>query len=283
MRVYQLTDLHLGPIDHDDDFRRRANAIAWDHAGRARELLRRQPGIDDSVVVVTGDLTDEGFLYENEFPPVVEFVQSLPGRVLVVPGNHDVGQYRSHPRAFPHVADDRLARWDRHFDTDRFSHAADGHRLLGVNAMLWGSGLDREADQYRWLETQLGEAAAAGEAVWLFQHCPLFLRDPNEERTNRELYWCPPPEARDRVLELLSSADVRGVISGHVHRRRDEPHLGRSHVWCPALSGTRSDADYFPTDADDRVHAIPMWDLNGPQVATAWLETGIDTRTRLVG
>ena len=45
---------------------------------------------------------------------------------------------------------------------DRFALAADGHRLIGLNSMLLGSGMDAEAEQAVWLDQQLVGADAAG-------------------------------------------------------------------------------------------------------------------------
>ena len=41
MRVIQLSDLHLGPEDHDVPFRREQNGVAW---ANARRTVRRLAG-----------------------------------------------------------------------------------------------------------------------------------------------------------------------------------------------------------------------------------------------
>ncbi|MEM6458147.1 MAG: metallophosphoesterase [Planctomycetota bacterium] len=181
MKVIQLSDPHLGPRDHDDGLRRAANRRAWDHAEHVADALRARPDTDELVIVVTGDLTDEGHVNPSELPPAAGWLASLPGAVYAVPGNHDVGNFVS-STATPTVSERYLAQWQNAVGPDRFAYAADGHRLIGLNSMLIGSGLPPEAEQADWLHGQLDAADAAGESVWVFQHAPLFLRAADEVR-----------------------------------------------------------------------------------------------------
>ncbi|MEO1235507.1 MAG: metallophosphoesterase [Planctomycetota bacterium] len=279
MRVIQLSDLHLGPTDHP--WSGAANRTAWDNAERTAARLRAEPDADDLVIVITGDLTDAGHMNPDEFGPAAQWLRTLPGTVYVVPGNHDVGNFVS-SRSTPTVSERYVAQWHEHVGPDRFAHAADGHRLLGLNAMLLGSGLPPEAEQESWLREQLDTAEAAGESVWVFQHTPLFLRGPGEVREPREHYWCPAATARDAMLALLDRPDFRGVFHGHVHRRFDHQVGGRVYRACPALSGTHSEADYFARDGSDHLHQFSELSLTNGRADVRWRDSGIETKIRFV-
>ena len=282
MRVVQLSDLHLGPEDHPDDWNRRANRKAWHHARQTAARLHGWPDADEWVVVITGDLTDTGYYDPEEYGPVAAWLGELPGTVLAVPGNHDVGNFAS-SSARPRVDAGLVAAWREAVGPDWWAHAGDGHRLIGLNSMLIGSGLTAEGNQVQWLERQLDDAADEGEKVWVFQHAPLFLRKPDESRSAREHYWCPAAEARDRMLALLDRPHVAGLSHGHVHRRRQQRIGG---VWwrsCPALSGTHSEADYFPPEPGVvETHALPTWDLEGRRAELGWADSAILPTTRYV-
>ena len=282
MRVLQLSDLHLGPEDHPDDLMRRANQRAWHHARQTAQQLKDRPDAASLVVVITGDLTDAGHSNPEEFAPVADWIATLPGRVLAVPGNHDVGNFHS-SRSGPTVDAQALTRWRQAMGPDWWSHAADGHRLIGLDSMIIGSGLPAEGNQHQWLERELDDAQQADESVWVFQHAPLFLREPDEVRSDREHYWCPAARDRDRMLAVLDRRIVKGFAHGHVHRRRDHRRDGRWWRSCPALSGTHSDADYFiPQPGYVETHALPTWDLAGPRVEVGWEPSVVDPRTRFV-
>ena len=279
MLVLQISDLHLGPEDHDSSYHRVANQVAWGNARSLAETLRRRADADDLVIVISGDLTDEGHTFPQEIDAVHAWVRKLPGKVLVLPGNHDVGNFTSSD-SLPKIDAPAVERWIERFGDDRFSLARDGHRLLGVNSMLWGSGLPREKEQDDWMLAELDAADAAGESVWVFQHAPLFLREPGEERTRREVYWCPPAKARDRVLSLLNRPCVKAVSNGHVHRRFDLKLDGRLYRDCPALSGTHTDADYFLRNEAVHQHDLAGFDLRPGSAQTLWIPTGIETKVR---
>src|SRR5215831_16963768 len=66
-----------------------------------------------------------------------------------------------------------LERWRAHFGPDRWVEDVDNWRLIGLNALLLGSGEREEALQGAWLETVMNEAGERYIA-W-FLHRPLFL------------------------------------------------------------------------------------------------------------
>ena len=105
-----------------------------------------------------------------------------------------------------------------------------GWRLVGVNAQLFGSGLAREHAQDHWLEEQL---SAAGRAIALFLHKPLFLESPTDDVVSPA---CMVPSARTRLLDKLNRSDVRLIVSGHLHQHRDRTFGGQRHLWVSAVA-----------------------------------------------
>ena len=279
MLVLQISDLHLGPEDHDSSDRRVANQVAWGNARSLAKQLSGRPNADDLIIVISGDLTDEGHTFPEELDAVEAWTRTLPGTVLALPGNHDVGNFVS-SNSSPKISLPAVERWIERFGNDRFSLARDGHRLIGLNSMLWGSRAERERQQDDWLIAELDAAEAAGESVWVFQHAPLFLREPEEVRSPREVYWCPSADARDRVLQLLDRPCVRAVCNGHVHRRFDLERDGRLYRDCPALSGTHTDADYFLRDSAVGRHELAGFELRPGDARIHWILTGIETKVR---
>jgi hypothetical protein len=67
-------------------------------------------------------------------------------RFRAVPGNHDVGDagHRSQP-----LDEERLRRWRAQFGPDRWVEDVENYRLIGLDALLLGSGDPEEATQDR--------------------------------------------------------------------------------------------------------------------------------------
>ena len=123
--------------------------------------------------------------------------------------------------------DERLARFRTIVGADRWAHDQDGWRLVGINAMLLGTGHPDERAQDEWLAGAFDSA----KPIALFLHKPLFVDDPLEGPHG---YWTVIPEARRRVLALMAGADVRLIASGHLHVARTKSFGTASHVWGPS-------------------------------------------------
>ena len=73
--LVHLSDLHFGRVD----------------PATLEPLRRRVHALEPAVVVISGDLTQRA--RKEQFEEAVEFLETLPGPQLVVPGNHDVPLY----------------------------------------------------------------------------------------------------------------------------------------------------------------------------------------------
>ena len=119
--IVHLSDLHFGRVDHT----------------LVEPLLHTVHRIAPDVTAVSGDLTQHAF--EREFRAAAEFLRKLPGRLIVVPGNHDMAFLNPWKRATqrlkmfrelitndpePFYVDDEIAVLG--LNTARVTHLRDG-------------------------------------------------------------------------------------------------------------------------------------------------------------
>lgn len=201
-------------------------------SGNFEALVGEFSRVKPNIVINTGDLTVNGTDEAADHAAAKRLHTKLPADWHVLPGNHDLGDNPGAPGAQlkAPVTPDRLARYRAHWGADRWALDAGEFRLIGLNAQLFGSGLQTEEEaQWQWLEDEI--AALRGRPLALFLHKPLFLRHPDDEPvTHRYVPLAP----RRRLLGLLSSTRLRLVASGHVHQHR-LLHAGPVlHAWCPS-------------------------------------------------
>jgi 3',5'-cyclic AMP phosphodiesterase CpdA len=109
--VVHLSDLHFGRIDH----------------ALLAPLARRLHALRPHLVVVSGDLTQRA--KSAEFRDARRFLDSLPGPLLVVPGNHDIPYYNLFQRFFQ-----PLAKYRRYVSPDIEPMFADDElAVVGLN------------------------------------------------------------------------------------------------------------------------------------------------------
>jgi len=216
-RLFLLSDLHLSPT----------HGFFWENWCRARDAANAA-GAD--LVVLNGDLCINGPDSDAEMAFAGRALSRLTANWRALPGNHDVGD--EPPGQDPEQMIDaaRIARWNRVFGADRFAVTVGDWRVLGLNAQLLGSGLAEEREQDAWLEAELG---ATARPVAILLHKPLFLNDPGEADFTTS---CVTPSPRARLLQFFTSADVRLVISGHLHAHRDTVIDGIRYLWLPSTS-----------------------------------------------
>jgi 3',5'-cyclic AMP phosphodiesterase CpdA len=244
-RVVQISDTHLSPA-------KRHFAANW---APLRDWVRQQHA---DLIIHTGDLTVDGADDEEDMRQGAALMRSLPARVLAVPGNHDVGDAGN-----PHqpVNAQRLDRWRRHFDADWWVHDLENWRLIGLDAMLFGSGTGEEARQFEWLRQTL--ASAGGRKLAWFMHRPLFIESANEGDTG---YWSVKPQPRAKLLDLLRRHQVALVATGHLHKWLDREVDGCHHVWC-ASSGFLVGPDNQPDIPGEKRLGAVVYEFRDSEVS----------------
>jgi 3',5'-cyclic AMP phosphodiesterase CpdA len=264
MRIIHISDTHLSPG-------KAHFAANW--APLAAWIAAQRPDL----AIHTGDVTVNGADVEADLRHAAELMRGLGVRFRAVPGNHDVVD-AGHPRQ--PVTDERLACWRSHFGADRWIEDVESWRLIGLDAMLFGSGHLEEAAQAAWLEAVM-ERAAGRRIAW-FLHRPLFLDSPEEGDTG---YWSVPPQPRARLIELVQRYSVALVASGHVHKAHDASRDGTRYLWAPASSFLVGPEIQPPMQGEKRLGAV-RYELDGaaldaeivdvPGLAQHWIDDVID-------
>jgi 3',5'-cyclic AMP phosphodiesterase CpdA len=215
LRIVQISDTHL-------------SAEHRDFEQNCAEIGRAIAEIKPDLIINSGDLAMNGCIVAADLHRARDWHATLGSPFLSVPGNHDVGD-RSDIRADQAVNDARLAQFRAIAGADRWAHDIEGWRLIGLDAMLMGTGHAEEDIQFQWLE----DAVATSDKVALFLHKPLFIVSPDEGPRG---YWTVLPEPRARLLSILARCDLRLVASGHLHIARELSLDGVMHIWSPAAS-----------------------------------------------
>jgi len=138
--------------------------------------------------------------------------KKLDAPILMLPGNHDVGDKRS-----PHVPSftvdqhglDIYREW---FGATYQSLDWGGVHLVLLNSSVFNSGLPEEGEQRLWLEDDL--EAHRGERVHMFSHYPPYIVGPCEPGN----YDNVDEPARSWLLGLLEKHRVEAFFAGHVHQ-----------------------------------------------------------------
>jgi 3',5'-cyclic AMP phosphodiesterase CpdA len=264
MRIIQISDTHLS---------RSKPHFADNWPPLAAWIAAQNPDL----VIHTGDVTVDGTDVEDDLREAAELMHSLGVRFRAVPGNHDIGD-AGHPRQ--PVTDARLARWRDYFGLDRWVEDIEGFRLLGLDAMLLGSGTREEAAQAAWLDVVM--AGAGGRQIAWFLHRPLFLDSPDEADTG---YWSVKPQPRARLIELVRQYSVTLVASGHLHKAHQTVLDGTCYVWAPASSFLVGPEIQPPMPGEKRLGAV-LYEAHGaaleasitdvPGLAAYWIDDVID-------
>lgn len=225
-RVILVSDSHLSAA---------APETAQNWAAVAGYVAMAAPDL----VVHLGDLSMNGSAGAADLHFARTQLDLLAVPWAAVPGNHDVGDNRLPGRSGEVTIDEpRRQRWLDIIGPDWWSLTLDGWRLVALNAQLPGSGLDAEADQWRWLEDQLS-GMGPDERVALISHKPVAAREAELVCAPPYRFW--PAPARDRLTRLLAGRSPALVLSGHVHQRRQLRIDQTDHLWVPTTWATLPD------------------------------------------
>jgi alkaline phosphatase D len=215
MRIIQISDTHLS-VNH---------SYFTDNVSATTQWLK---GAEADLVIHTGDLAMDGAGETSDLALGSEWLGGIDHEIKVVPGNHDVGDHRA-IKASQEVNDARLEQWRTLVGPDCWSVDRGGWRLIGLNAMVMGTGHRDEASQLDWFEHALNTP----DPVAIFLHKPLFIDHPEEGPRG---YWSVTPEPRAKLLALMAKADIRLVASGHLHIHKQYRVGETDFVWGPASS-----------------------------------------------
>jgi predicted phosphodiesterase len=243
LRIALISDTHLAA---------RAKEFAANFEAAARWIGDEK----FDLVIHLGDITADGASDPAEFAEASALLATSPVEIRYLPGNHDVGDNPPAPGAAsddPPFSPDRLEAYRAVFGADRWAFEVEGWRLVGLDAQLFGTGTVEEADQFAWLEAEIGSAEGQ---IGLFVHKPFFRDGPGD--TEAHPRYVPLSETR-RFFEIMEGRQLRFVVSGHVHQQRRLSADGIEHVWLPSTAFVIPDA--LQERIGDKVTGAAMLDL----------------------
>jgi 3',5'-cyclic AMP phosphodiesterase CpdA len=219
MRIVQISDTHL--FD--------AGGVTAENAGRVVDFVNET--LRPDLVVHTGDVVGLSPDHDGDRRAAVAVHAQLRAPLLVVPGNHDVGDPGDTPWMGLGVTSARVAEHRRVFGEIPFLESFGDWGVLGLNSQVVGSGLAEEQEQWEWLERTL--AAPGPRKLLLFMHMPLWAPLGFGEAT---VAVSLADVDRERLLSLPGSHRLRGVGNGHLHTYRRRQRHELLEVWAPSIA-----------------------------------------------
>lgn len=195
MRIAHLSDLHFG---------RRVSAVKVE--ALARDLIGEAP----DVVVVSGDITDQGTV--RQFEQAHSFLTSLKARLLTVPGNREIAVLAVWEWLFPRLAMTRYRHYFGSADRVFYRSADQGVAFFGLNSVhsfpSWLGEIRRET-RY-WLRHESEKLAGAVKV--------LFLHHPVLPVVRSSSFWAHGLSDAGELLNICSQTGIHLILQGHKHR-----------------------------------------------------------------
>jgi 3',5'-cyclic AMP phosphodiesterase CpdA len=237
LRIVQISDTHLS--------RRRP---FFQHNWETLVELMNAEAPD--LIVCTGDMSLDGAAVGDELAFAARQFERIASPVLFVPGNHDIGNSLPDVRGGEiTISEQRRQTYREHFGDDCwFRDVGPSWRFVGLNSMLFGSGLAGEARQWELLAQAI--RTPQDRALMIFQHKPLYYRLPNETEATQSAVYA---EHRARLKGMLAHVHQPVVCSGHIHLYRTVRWGKIAQIWAPATSFTIAIPGQKPPSGVQRV------------------------------
>ncbi len=231
LRIALVTDTHVR-VEFDDG----QCAFESDprHNERNRTMAAAIQGWQPDLILHLGDVVHpipSLPTHEQALEVAASIYGNLGAKLVVVPGNHDVGDKGTTANA-PALATHGRHIFARHWGPPYQAFDVGEVRLVVVDSTLFGADREPAVEQRRWLED---EFLNDGRRRFVFTHYPPFLYDPNEA----EHYDNMSPNARAHFLALLVQARVEALFTGHVHRFFYQRHHDLDIYSLPSAAFTR--------------------------------------------
>jgi 3',5'-cyclic AMP phosphodiesterase CpdA len=218
MKIVQISDTHLTHL-----------------GGQTTDTLERvidfvNTTIRPDLIVHSGDIVILHPDSEADHLHAQRLLAGFDAPLRTVPGNHDVGEPGEAAWMGIEINDSRVSAFEKVWGPDHWRHDMGDWTVLGFNSELFGSGLDREAAQWQWIEETVA-ALPTGRPTMVFLHKPIWQAFPEPVGHTVDI-----GSARTRLLSILSGVSVRSVGSGHLHCYRQTLRDGIAEVWAPATA-----------------------------------------------
>jgi 3',5'-cyclic AMP phosphodiesterase CpdA len=251
MRLIHITDPHLSTLDGLGFLavrgKRRSGYLSW---YKKRRYVHRREILDqltESVasqnpdrVLLTGDLVHIGL--EREMKEAATWLRTLgsPGKVILVPGNHDnyaSDSLESMHRQWGDYLPERNKGEHDYTSGYPFVHHAGSLKITGVNTSCVTRIFSAAGELGPGQRERLDACFAAAEEN-LF-HCLLIHHPPLPGITYRR------KALRDakELEEIIHRKKPQLVLYGHIHCNRED-HLADTRVYCTASASDADNASY---------------------------------------
>jgi 3',5'-cyclic AMP phosphodiesterase CpdA len=222
LRIVQFSDTHIS----------RSGGTPSENMSLLADFLNED--LRPDLVIHTGDVVLLNPDSPDDRQAALGLLRQINAPLLVLPGNHDVGESGDDVWMGVSMTGKRVADFTGTWGADRFlrlGDAATGSQdwaFIGINSERMSSGLPEEDEQWDWLADVAGQVR--GKSVVLFLHKPLwFLGGTEAGMTVLE------PD-RERLLSVLAGTRLRAVANGHLHRYRHAQEGDLLTVWAPSLT-----------------------------------------------
>ena len=222
MRIVQFSDTHIS----------RLGGTPSENTSLLVDFLNEE--LRPDLVIHTGDVVILNPDSPDDRQAARQLLRQINAPLLVLPGNHDVGESGDDVWMDVSITSDRVARFAGSWGADRFLRLGDAGTgsqdwaFVGINSERMSSGLPEEDEQWDWLA---GVAERVrGKSVMLFLHKPLWLL--GGSRAGMTILE---PD-RERLMSVLAGTRLRVVANGHLHRYRHAYEGDLLTVWSPSLT-----------------------------------------------
>ena len=215
-RIALLADVHVTPGNAND--------------AKLRESIAEINGGDADVVVLAGDLTNEGS--DVQLNNVKSILDALTKPLYVIPGNHELNWSQSAGKTFVDI-----------WGSDRFVTQVDDLLIVGIACgpyMKMGDGHVKQED-LSWLDNTLRDRVKPGMKVISVNHYPLL----------------PDLDNMNDYVRVLQKYPVAVHLCGHYHRFRYYEGVGIDGLINRALDMKNGDYGYTLIDVVN--DSIKQW------------------------
>ncbi len=185
--------------------------------GRLRHVIQDLNNRDISFIVHLGDIVHPVPAVPDLYMMAAERFHEQAGELkhplYLVPGNHDIGDKPIVWSPGAVACNDYVALWKKNFGMNYQFVDHRGARFFMIDSQIINTGLEVEAEQKLWLESEIADAAKRGMRIFLHTHYPIFLTTPGEDEHFDNLA----EPGRSWLLNLMEQYRVEAQFSGHVH------------------------------------------------------------------
>lgn len=192
MALFAISDLHLS-LSTDKPM----DIFGWgNHAERLRANWTRVVGENDTVVI-PGDIS--WGLKMSEALADLKFIDSLPGKKLILKGNHDLW-WQTMAKNEKFLKDNSITTISMIFNN---SVSREGYEICGTRGWFFDAGLDRKVilREAGRLEASLSFNKDTENEKIVFLHYPPVFGD----------------QVCDEIWQIIKNHGVKRVFYGHVH------------------------------------------------------------------